>query len=157
MKILKEFTSSRGPKKAYIVDTLPGLRVMVQSGPDGSLIESPTRDEDGTITYHSPDDVPQYARHLVEQAFRELDALLAGQITALTFTQWLLTQCHRRDVIGELARGAEADRRWPHRGESLEDFRRYLGVGTQTRGLLAALEAAWAEYEQAAKSSQERP
>nr|MBN1229220.1 hypothetical protein [Anaerolineae bacterium] len=160
MNIIKEFSSSRGSKKSYIVDTVEGYRVMFDAGSDSEQTGWPTLLEDGTIDYGSVSRVPLYVEALVEEAFAEIAHMQHPtlQTTAstpaapqkksvATFTEWLLAQHDRRDSVGELARGAAADRRWPRKDKTFDEYKRYLGWGIQSEGLIEAFEQAWEEYQ----------
>jgi uncharacterized protein YozE (UPF0346 family) len=64
----------------------------------------------------------------------------------LTFHAWLMAQRDRADPVGDLARDARADRDWPARGRTPNDFRRYLDHRNACDGALRALDRAWREY-----------
>jgi hypothetical protein len=61
-----------------------------------------------------------------------------------SFNAWLCMQQHRRDVVGELARHARADREWP-RTSAYYRIMRHL-VETRKPGLVLGLALAWQEY-----------
>jgi uncharacterized protein YozE (UPF0346 family) len=147
MEIVKEYPSSRGPKKAAIVQTGYGLKIMVDVSGDGQVVDWPIIDEDGSITYQDPNSIPKYVNKLVEKAYQELQVMKEKNKDNLTFTAWLVKQNERQDPVGELARGAERDRMWPRRGNTYRVFEEYLEVDDVSRGLIEALALAWAEYE----------
>lgn len=149
MEIIKEFPSSRGNKTVAIVQTGYGLKIMVDVSGDGEVVDWPTVDEDGSISYQNPDSIPKYINTLVAKAHQELQIMREANKDMPTFTAWLFKQNERPDPVGELARGAERDRMWPRRGNTYHVFEEYLGVDDMSRGLLDALALAWAEFEQA--------
>ncbi len=154
MEIVKEFPTSRGPKKVAIVQTGYGLKIMVDVSGDGQVVDWPTLNEDGSIIYQDPNNIPKYVDKLVEKAQQELQIMNETKKDTLTFTSWLIIQNDRSDPVGELARGAERDRMWPRKGNTHRVFEEYLEVDDVSRGLLDALALAWAEYESA---SHEKP
>ncbi len=148
MEIIKEFPSTRGPKKAVIIQTGYGLKIMVDISGDGQEVDWPTVNEDGSVTYQDPNNIPKYVDKLVEKAYQELQIMKETNKNILTFTAWLVKQNERNDPVGELARGAERDRTWPRKGTAYQVFEEYLAVDDASRGLLEALALAWVEFEQ---------
>jgi uncharacterized protein YozE (UPF0346 family) len=64
----------------------------------------------------------------------------------MTFWAYLKTQAHRNDPIGDLARDAKADKRFPRGLRTLATLTRYL----ENLGAYSAIPAAsqaWAEYQ----------
>ena len=147
MNIVKEFAATRGAKKVYIVDTIEGLRVVVEIDQKTNTHDWPTLNADGSIVYEHPDKIPQYLESLTAEAFDELAVLLAEQVKIVSFSEWLTDQRGRQDYVGELARGASADRAWPKSGRTYERFFNYLGLGIQSEGMQEALDQAWEEYQ----------
>ncbi|MBN1122754.1 MAG: hypothetical protein JXJ17_16880 [Anaerolineae bacterium] len=148
MEIVKEFDTSRGSKKVAIVQTGYGLKIMVDVSGDGEVVDWPILNEDGSITYQDPNNIPKYVDKLVEKAQQELQIMKETNKDTFTFTSWLFSQNDRSDPVGELARGAERDRTWPRKGNTYHVFEEYLAVDDASRGLLDALALAWAEFEQ---------
>ena len=64
-----------------------------------------------------------------------------------SFTNWLRTQTHRTDVVGDLARDCYLDRRWPKMKVNLAAFQKYLGGRSAKAEALKALREAYSEYE----------
>jgi hypothetical protein len=69
------------------------------------------------------------------------DYQLSGQGEAQAFGLWLLTQHHRSDWIGNLARAAKADRRFPSGGDP-DVVRRYLSSLQAEGEMLEAMDDA---------------
>lgn len=66
------------------------------------------------------------------------------------FARWLLTQVHRRDRVGSLARVAAQDPTWPG-GEKRSVLTAYfLSMGARPF-VLASLTAAWEDFEKSLK------
>ena len=66
----------------------------------------------------------------------------------MSFVDWLEEQVRRRDAIGDLARDTRADVDWPPRGKvSRQKLRAYLESQGAIDAALAALDAAWAEWD----------
>jgi hypothetical protein len=64
------------------------------------------------------------------------------------FTDWLRKQTRRRDVIGDFARDTRADDGWPPPGKpSRARYRTYLEAQGAMPHVLAALDAAWDEWD----------
>lgn len=146
MDIIKEFESSRGPKKAYIVRSSLGPRVAVDAGREGEITDWPTREEDGTLTFNYPDQVPKYVQKLAEKAFAELDDLRDERHEEMGFTEWLLQQAKRKDPVGALARDAKNDPEWPSSATSHAELADYLNVSPMRRNVAVSLAQAWSEY-----------
>lgn len=146
MEIVQEFESSSGPKKAYIVETSLGPRVAIEGEESGEISDFPQRGEDGEIVFADPDSVPKYVQSLAKKAFRALDDLREDRHDALSFTNWLLEQTKRGDVIGSLAKDVSKDDNWPVEGVRYADFADYLNAGPQNPGTVIALSRAWSEY-----------
>jgi hypothetical protein len=75
------------------------------------------------------------------------------------FTRFLCEQRHRDDPVGDLARDVARDDDWPTWGRRLVDFEHRIETADIERGsggwewapwgeALAALRAAWAEYQE---------
>jgi uncharacterized protein YozE (UPF0346 family) len=66
----------------------------------------------------------------------------------MTFVEWLARQTWRRDAIGDLARDTRNDRTWPPPGKiSRAKLRAHLEAQGAIPGALAALDAAWDEWD----------
>jgi uncharacterized protein YozE (UPF0346 family) len=65
-----------------------------------------------------------------------------------SFTAWLIEQRKRDDPTGDLARDVRRDLMWPRNARSLAAFRVYLRNNNADESAVAALEAAWAEYQE---------
>lgn len=66
----------------------------------------------------------------------------------MTFLEWLARQTWRRDAIGDLARDTRNDRSWPPSGKvSRAKLRTYLEAQDAIPAALAALDAAWDEWD----------
>jgi uncharacterized protein YozE (UPF0346 family) len=64
----------------------------------------------------------------------------------MSFKTWLLEQQHRDDPIGDLARDAAQDKRFPRRNAKLRTVVRYLEEQEATPAALEALYRAWEEW-----------
>ena len=62
------------------------------------------------------------------------------------FSDWLREQAHRQDGIGDFARTAAADPKWPRKRTTLQAFTTYVH---ERDGNETDLLAAWREYEAA--------
>jgi hypothetical protein len=68
----------------------------------------------------------------------------------IPFVDWLARQTRRRDAIGDLARDTRWDTGWPPRGKvTRAKLRAHLESHDAIPGALAALDAAWDEWDQA--------
>lgn len=65
----------------------------------------------------------------------------------MTFHGWLMRNRWREDPIGDLARDARHDARWPRRGSQPEAFKAYLVRRGACSAALRALRCAWTEYQ----------
>jgi uncharacterized protein YozE (UPF0346 family) len=66
---------------------------------------------------------------------------------AIAFSDYLLGQRGRDDAVGDLARDAARDPKWPkQRGLSLSRLRNYLIVNNACQNAIDALLCAWNEY-----------
>jgi uncharacterized protein YozE (UPF0346 family) len=66
----------------------------------------------------------------------------------MTFLEWLARQTWRRDAIGDLARDTRNDHTWPPPGKvSRAKLRAYLEAQDAIPAALAALDAAWDEWD----------
>jgi uncharacterized protein YozE (UPF0346 family) len=146
MEIVQEFGSSSGPRKAYIVETSLGPRVAIEAEESGEISDYPQRGDDGEITFADPDSVPKYVQNLAKKAFKALDDLRDSRHHELSFTDWLLEQIKRGDVIGSLAKDVSGDDGWPDDGTRYADFADYLDAGPQNPSAVIALSRAWSEY-----------
>jgi len=63
-----------------------------------------------------------------------------------SFAAWLKSQRHRDDAVGDLARDAAADRRWPKAARSLQCLLGYLDGRGACAGAVEACRRAWAEF-----------
>jgi len=66
----------------------------------------------------------------------------------VTFGEWLLAQCSREDMLGDLASSAKADPKFPRRG-SPDDVRKRLNemqVDGDTHALVDDAETDWMSY-----------
>lgn len=63
------------------------------------------------------------------------------------FTEWLLRQAGRDDPIGDLASDVGRDPDWPAGSRSLSRFLVYLRNRGACEGAIAALRAAWSEWQ----------
>ncbi|HEX7820647.1 MAG TPA: hypothetical protein VF463_08505 [Sphingobium sp.] len=68
--------------------------------------------------------------------------------TAMPFGQWLLTQVERQDAIGELARGASRDPRFPSAGAVEDVCYRLSQLGAEPEMFIALDDAEldWAAF-----------
>lgn len=69
----------------------------------------------------------------------------------MSFTQWLLRQVGRDDPIGDLAGDVGRDPDWPARSKSLNRLLVYLRSRGTCDGAIAALRAAWREWQEVAR------
>jgi uncharacterized protein YozE (UPF0346 family) len=65
-----------------------------------------------------------------------------------TFTEWLLRQADRADPVGDLAGDVTRDPDWPTSGRGLSRFVVYLRNRGACDGAIAALRAAWCEWQE---------
>jgi len=66
----------------------------------------------------------------------------------MSFVDWLRKQTRRRDAIGDFARDTRADLQWPPPGKpSRARYRGYLEAQGAVPDVLAALDAAWDEWD----------
>lgn len=63
----------------------------------------------------------------------------------MQFTEWLIGQCHRDDMVGDLARDVRADRNWPSHGD-LRSYTGYVDRNSTIKKATKALRIAWVEY-----------
>lgn len=68
----------------------------------------------------------------------------------MTFTDWLLTQKHRDDPVGDLARDAAQDPTWP-KEETLDSHIDHMESRGACAGAIEALAQTWDKYEQVKK------
>ena len=68
-----------------------------------------------------------------------------------SFTAWLLRQTDRADPIGDLASDVTRDPDWPARSKSLNRLLAYLVGRGACDGAIAALRAAWEEWQEVAR------
>ena len=68
-----------------------------------------------------------------------------------SFTKWLLQQAGRDDPIGDLASDVARDPDWPAGGRGLGRFLVYLRNRGACDGAIAALRAAWREWQEVAR------
>jgi hypothetical protein len=64
-----------------------------------------------------------------------------------SFHRWLMGQRRRPDPIGDLARDAALDPKWPCRSRTLQGFQHHLEHMGACDGAELALEDAWSEWE----------
>lgn len=62
-----------------------------------------------------------------------------------TFGQWLMTQKERSDLVGQLASGAVADRRFPRNGDP-EAVRKHLSAMQAEGDMFAAVDDAESDW-----------
>jgi len=66
-----------------------------------------------------------------------------------SFTQWLLQQAGRDDIVGDLSRDVDRDWEWPeYSDKSLRKLLAYLVGRGACDGAIAALRAAWEEWQE---------
>ncbi len=66
----------------------------------------------------------------------------------MTFVEWLARQTRRRDAVGDLARDTRRDVTWPPKGKvSRARLRAHLEQHEAIPAALAALDAAWSEWD----------
>ncbi len=65
---------------------------------------------------------------------------------AYGFTNWLFRQVWRDDPIGDLAKDAREDKRWPRQVRTKNTFRKYLGSRRACPEALEAFENAWRAF-----------
>ncbi len=63
-----------------------------------------------------------------------------------TFTQWLYRQTYREDPVGDLAKDAKFDKKWPSRGKAFSTFEDHLHRMIACDRALYALVRAWFEW-----------
>ena len=68
-----------------------------------------------------------------------------------SFTQWLAQQAGRDDPVGDLASDVGRDPDWPASGRGLSRFLVYLRNHGACDGAIAALRAAWREWQEVAR------
>jgi uncharacterized protein YozE (UPF0346 family) len=64
----------------------------------------------------------------------------------MTFRAWLREQQHRDDPVGDLARVADQDNRFPRRNAKLRKLVRHLEEQEAVPGAKEALHRAWGEW-----------
>ena len=64
----------------------------------------------------------------------------------MSFKTWLLNQQHRDDPVGDLARDAARDKRFPRRDAKFRTLVRHLEEQWAIPGALEALHRAWEEW-----------